>query len=142
MIKTQIVADSIGPNGIRLTTFVLTYPRFIHAEFMTHRMFSRNASSSRAIPFKRQIKLIRESMAGPVKWGLNQSGMQAYTEATGLKRKIGELTWTLAGLCAIGFAYILYKLGFHKQIVNRIIEPFNHITVGSTSLIIFIHLLG
>jgi len=68
MIEAEIIKDSIAPSGSRLTTFVLTYPRFIHSEFMTHRMFSRNASSSRAIPFKKQIKMIEEQMACPISY--------------------------------------------------------------------------
>ena len=52
-IKVEIVADSINQQGDRLTSLVLTYPRIIHAEMMTHRMFSRNASSSRAVPVQK-----------------------------------------------------------------------------------------
>ena len=44
-----------------LWTFELTYPRYIHSEFMTHRVFSRNASSSRAIPVKRMIEQVRNN---------------------------------------------------------------------------------
>lgn len=132
-IEANIIKDSVGPNGARITTFVLRYPRFIHAEFMTHRMFSRNASSSRAIPFKKQVKMIKEDLAMPERWGLNQSGMQAYTTATGIKKTLGRLVWKAASRAAIFFASILNKLGFHKQIVNRIIEPFSHITVVCTS---------
>ena len=65
MIKSEIVADSLAPSGVRLTTFVLTYPRFIHAEFMTHRMFSRNASSSRAIPVRKSIEMVLNNPAIP-----------------------------------------------------------------------------
>lgn len=132
-ISAKIIKDSVGPNGARITTFVLRYPRFIHAEFLTHRMFSRNASSSRAIPFKRQIRMIKEDLAMPVAWGLNQKGMQAYTTASGIKATLGKLIWKAASRAAIFFASTLNMLGFHKQIVNRIIEPFSHITVVVTS---------
>ena len=46
----EVLIDSVNPAGQRLTTFVLRFPRFVLSEFNTHRMFSRNASSSRAIP--------------------------------------------------------------------------------------------
>lgn len=59
-INAQIVADSINQMGDRITTYLLTYPRFIHAELMTHRMFSRGSASSRAIPFERMIKMVTE----------------------------------------------------------------------------------
>jgi hypothetical protein len=61
MIAIKIVTDSINQKGERLTTFLLTYPRFIHSEFMTHRVFSRNAASSRAIPIEKMIKAIEEN---------------------------------------------------------------------------------
>src|SRR5271156_4397971 len=76
MIKAEIVCDSIGPSGVRLTTFVLTYPRMIHSELMTHRMLSRNASSSRAIPVKKQIQMVIYNPAIPLAFTKNQKGMQ------------------------------------------------------------------
>ena len=75
-IEVQIIADSVGQRSGRITTFELTYPRIIHSEFMTHRLFSRNAMSSRAVPIKTMVKLIRENMAMPVRFGSNQPGMQ------------------------------------------------------------------
>src|ERR1700677_939401 len=76
MIEAKIVCDSIGPNQVRLTTFVLTYPRFIHSEFLTHRMISRNASSSRAIPVKKSIQMVIDNPAIPLAFTKNQKGMQ------------------------------------------------------------------
>lgn len=133
MISVKVIADSIGPSGIRLTTVEATYPRFMHAELMTHRKFSRNAASSRAIPVKKQLKRIRDNQAHPEVWGINQPGMQASEVATGFRLWLGQMLWTLAGKCALVFAWLLMKLNFHKQIVNRIIEPWSHITVIITS---------
>ena len=81
-IKATVIADSINLRGERITTFELEYPRFIHAEFMTHRLFSRNAASSRAIPVDRLLNLIKEDTAMPVHWGKNQSGMSAREECS------------------------------------------------------------
>jgi hypothetical protein len=75
--EAKIVLDSVGPNGARLTTFELSYPRFVHAELMTHRMFSRNSASSRAIPTERLLGRIEEEPVMPKWWGANQAGMQA-----------------------------------------------------------------
>src|SRR3954463_15005916 len=83
MIEAKVILDSISPFGKRLTTFVLTYPRFVHAEFMTHRAFSRNAASSRAIPAWKIRRSVRMDPAMPVYWGMNQPGMQAETELAG-----------------------------------------------------------
>lgn len=137
-ITATIIADSVSPQGIRLTTMQLRYPRFIHAEFMTHRMFSRNASSSRAIPVERLIEDVIRDTAMPIHWGKNQSGMQAREEHNGLVEVYGwgggtERSnlgaWNLARDNAIKAARAFHAAGYHKQIVNRLLEPFSHINV-------------
>lgn len=133
MIEAKIVADSVGPNGIRLTTFVLTYPRFIHSEFLTHRVFSRNASSSRAIPVKRTLRNIRSNMVIPSHIGANQAGMQASSEVSGCRKALALLLWKGLGHTACLVASLLDRLGVHKQVVNRVTEPWSHITVVCTA---------
>ena len=76
-ISAKIIADSVSPQGKRITSFELDYPRFIHSELMTHRVFSRNAMSSRAVPVKSIIKKIKECPAKPTHYSKNQSGMRA-----------------------------------------------------------------
>lgn len=132
-IEAKIVCDSIGPNGIRLTTFVLKYPRFIHSEFMTHRMFSRNASSSRAIPFKKQIEMIKEDTAVPLEFRKNKSGMQAGDALDQEGQKLAAMDWYAARDAAILWAECLNSRGVHKQYVNRLLEPFSHISVVCTA---------
>ena len=81
MIKADIILDSTNPEtGNRITTWVLEYPRFVHSEFLTHRMFSKNSASSRAIPFEKFVQQIQDNPALPEFWGKNQSGMQAAEE--------------------------------------------------------------
>lgn len=82
MISAEVIADSIGEKSPRLTTFKLRYPKFIHGEFMTHRAFSRNASSSRAVPVSKNLEEVRsdELRAGPLYWGAEQKGMQSGAE--------------------------------------------------------------
>ena len=126
-IEAKIICDSVGPNGVRLTTFVLKYPRFIHSEFMTHRVFSRNASSSRAIPFEKQMQMIREDMAMPIEFRKNQRGMQAGEAIE--NQQLARDTWIEAGHSAIAYAEELNALGIHKQYVNRLVEPYAHISV-------------
>lgn len=133
-ITAKVIADSIAADSrIRLTTLELRYPRFIHSEFMTHRVFSRNASSSRAIPVYRLIAAVTSDMAEPVHWGKNQPGMQAREELSGWRLTAARLLWRSAGHAAIFFARGMAALGAHKQIVNRMIEPWSHITVCVTS---------
>lgn len=139
-ISAKIIADSIhATNGKRITTFELEYPRMVHSEFMTHRLFSRNAASSRAIPVKRAIELIKENTAMPVHWGKNQPGMSAKEECFSLISDSNSLThtreewWNEARDAAISFAEAFDKAGYHKQIVNRLLEPFTHIKVVLTT---------
>ena len=133
MIEAQIIKDSVNSVGNRITTWVLTYPRFIHSELMTHRAFSRNASSSRAIPIEKMIKAVEDNPAMPEYWGLNQKGMQASEEAD--KEQIAEAKkrWLLARDNAVAQARHLLDVGLHKQIVNRVLEPFTHMTVILTA---------
>src|SRR5574343_695621 len=128
-ISAIIVADSIGTNEKRITTMQLKFHRFILPEFNTHRMFSRNASSSRAIPTAKLIKQTRSNPVMPVFWGKNQAGMQA-REEMGLNAKLNAIEeWQNAAINAADSAEYMTKIGCHKQIVNRILEPFLPINV-------------
>lgn len=131
--SVEIILDSISESGCRLTTMKLVYPRFIHAEFMTHRVFSRNASSSRAIPIKKMIENIKDNPAIPLAWGSNKEGMQAGDELSNKEIIQANAQWELALHLAIERAKSLYSTGLHKQHVNRILEPFMLIEVLVTA---------
>lgn len=134
MITVDLLADSITPAGNRLTTFLLTYPRFIHAEIMTHRAFSRNAASSRAIPIQRMVDMVHENPAMPEFWGANQKGMQATAEVAPELLEQTKTWWTASAEVAIAQAkFAVAHFDLHKQIANRVMEPFSHITVVLTS---------
>jgi thymidylate synthase ThyX len=133
MITAKIILDSVNSIGIRLTTMQLEYPRMIHSEMMTHRVFSRNASSSRAIPVETMIKRIMDNPAMPVHWGANQKGMQASEELTGSLKDYCEETWLQARNSAVCHAQKMIEYGLHKQIANRILEPWMHIQVVLTA---------
>lgn len=146
MINARILLDSVNPTGNRITTWVLTYPRFIHSEFMTHRVFSRNASSSRAIPVKKMLDDVKTNPAMPVFWGKNQSGMQAVEELDKTEKKwigVGSIyrsdmeqaqhIWLKARDEAVQNVEKMVEVGLHKQIANRLLEPWMHITVIATT---------
>lgn len=137
MISTKILKDSIGPAGVRLTTWELTYPRFVHAELMTHRVFSRNSASSRAIPVKTMLERIENDPALPVFWGKNQKGMQASEELTGDALVRAQTVWEFLRRAAATGVRMLQAdtIDLHKQIANRATEPWMNITVivSSTS---------
>lgn len=131
--------------GKVLSSLLLRYPRFIHAELMTHRVLSRNAASSRAIPVKKIIDDILADTAMPIHWGKNQPGMQAHEEFEGFEGYVedpwhpkhilkGQIlspqqAWCAARDKAIDMARSFEKTGYHKQVINRLLEPFMHITV-------------
>ena len=100
---------------------------------MTHRVFSRNASSSRAIPVKKMLEMVRNEPAMPIHWGKNQPGMQAHKELTGPALDICKKYWEIAAKNAADTAEEMAALGLHKQVVNRILEPFQHISVVLTA---------
>lgn len=133
-ISAKIISDSLSPTGVRLTTMQLCYPRFIHSEFMTHRMFSRNAASSRAIPVAKMIEQVRSDPAMPLHWGKNQPGMQANEELAQTQKINAIGQWCLAAAQAADIAEKMNGLGLHKQVANRLLEPFQwmHTIVTAT----------
>lgn len=165
-ISAKKILHSISPEQIELKTALARYPRFIHAEELTHRILSstpdmiieindglmydrnlsRNASSSRAIPVQRLIDDILRDTAMPIHWGKNQKGMQADIELSDYIKNpfandnvlMGRLLspqqmWCEARDHAIAFARAYDQAGYHKQVVNRLLEPFAHINVLITA---------
>lgn len=155
-ITAKVIEDSISSSAKRLVTMQLTYPRFIHAEAKTHRVLSisseeavlltqddgfmsdpnlsRNASSSRAIPVAKMLEQVRNNPAMPVHWGANQPGMQAAVELTGADLMMTKAEWLSAAGSAASHAEIMMERGAHKQVVNRILEPFQlmHVIVTAS----------
>lgn len=146
-INAKIVADSIDPRGNRITTFVLTYPRIIHAEMMTHRVFSRNAASSRAIPFNKMVKSVEEDPFIPIAWQKDHKGMQGteyftesefidiepeYAEDPNVTNVLAiphlKSMWLHAKQSAISMSVALNKSKVTKQLCNRLLEPFQWYT--------------
>ena len=137
-IKAKVLARSINPQGDELITYLLTYPRFIHSELMTHRMFSRNSASSRAIPFERMVKMVEEDPFIPIAWQKDHKGMQGseyFTDDENIEACINK--WLEARDCAIEKAKELNEdLGYGgvtKQLCNRLLEPFMWHTVLVTT---------
>jgi hypothetical protein len=130
-ITAKIIADSVADGCPRLTTMQLRYPRFIHSEVMTHRAFSRNASSSRAIPVERLIQDVLDDPAMPIYWGSNKPGMQAGEEV--FCKDDAKKVWQSGLHSSLSCARLMTEMGLHKQIVNRILEPYAHINVLVTA---------
>lgn len=144
-ITVKVLARSRHPGCPDLITVQARYPRFIHAEVLTHRAFCRNASSSRAIPVSRMIRDVIEDPAMPAEWGANRPGMQAGEDpgtpvpnwdlCSDLAPKAlpREVAWLKARDAAVAAARAFADAGYHKQVVNRLLEPFAHISVIITA---------
>lgn len=160
----KVLADSQSPAGYRLTTLEATFPRFVLAEFNTHRVFSRNSASSRAIPIAKQLRRVLEDPYVPIEFGSNQPGMQAGPPLEGVKREAAEREWLSARDDAVRRVLGLVSdpavlagdddldgalrrveeairdkaqpdtwLNVHKQVANRLLEPFMWHTVIVTA---------
>lgn len=129
--NARVLADSLSPDGFRVTTLEATMPRFILAELNTHRMLSRGTASSRAIPVELRIASISTDLFVPESFGKNRRGMQADEDLEGEYAEMARNAWQAAADDAVKHARTLAAAGAHKQIANRVIEPF----VWSTSVI-------
>lgn len=129
-IEAKILAHSISPTGKEILSYEIIYPRIIHAELMTHRMLSKNAASSRAIPVSKVVEMVRINPAMPSRFGANQAGMQDKGEEhTGVvewfnNELSGRGAWEEFARCAADASEALNTAGFHKQICNRPTEAF------------------
>lgn len=128
-ITARVLADSIAPCGKRLTTMEWKYPRSIHSEIMTHGMLARNSASSRAIPTPTLIQTVLDDPFVPEYIGANKSGMQAGEELSEEQKAQARYIWLEARDEAVERARQLVAMGVHKQVVNRIIEPWMWITI-------------
>jgi thymidylate synthase ThyX len=162
--EAKVLADSVSPAGHRLTTLEATFPRFVLAEFNTHRVFSRNSASSRAIPVAKQLRRVLDDPYVPIEFGSNKPGMQAGAPLTGKARDAAEAEWLAArddavrhvlglitspgNVAAFDDLYACLEaaqdslkeppagwLNVHKQVANRLLEPFmwHTVIVSSTT---------
>ena len=127
--SARVIADSITEEGSRLTTIEATMHRFVLAELNTHRVFSRNSASSRAVPVARQIERVLADPAIPVEFGGKRAGMQAGPALDGDLLLEARHAWLQARDDAVAGAQSLLDLGVHKQVANRLLEPFMWHTV-------------
>ena len=125
-----MLVDSITFKGKKQTydlSIAGEFPNFLANDIVVHN--SRNASSSRAIPVEKMIAWTKEDPAMPVEWGVNQRGMQANELLSPEKVTQGELIWLKGRDAVIKCTEELIELGVHKQIANRMLEPWHHIAV-------------
>ena len=133
MISAKVIADSVSPRRHRLTTLEVTLPRIVLAELNTHRVFSRNSASSRAIPVSKTMKRVAQDPFVPAAWPTEQKGMSGGEGLSPDDASVAENLWLDARDAALERAEALALLGVHKSLVNRLLEPFMWHTVIITS---------
>lgn len=125
MFDVKLIAHSIcAITQKEILTWELTYQRFIHGEVMTHKMLSKNAASSRAIPVEKVIAMVRDNPSMPIHWGKNQPGMQASVELEGEELELAKELWLLGAQTSADISQAMTDIGVHKQVANRITETF------------------
>lgn len=123
----KILADSVNPIGQRVTTVQIRLPLVVWPEFLTHRTFSRNARSNRAVPSRVLISEVLRNPFVPESWGRNQARMQAGAELIGVRRWLARQVWLWARYPAIAAAWVMARVGLHKQDANRVLNPWQWI---------------
>lgn len=125
-MQVKVIADSISKEGKRITTFELIYPRFIHAEMLRHRVFSRTVESSRAKPIKKNLDEVRINPVLPRHLTLNEPGMVGTKEITDFNKKedIYDSLAMLAHMTVTAIEFLEQEYNLHKQVLNRYLEPF------------------
>tara|TARA_R110000850_G_scaffold233967_1_gene358817 strand:- start:18742 stop:19701 length:960 start_codon:yes stop_codon:yes gene_type:complete len=143
-MQVEVILASEGPNQRPIYTIRMRYPRIIHGEIMTHRVFSRNARSSRAVPVKTMLLETTTMPFIPWHWGANQKGMQASEECKvpvsvdreydgSIMEYTREEAWLEARDRSVEVVRGMMDAGYHKQIPNRLLEPFSWIDTLITS---------
>lgn len=131
--SARVIADSISPGGVRLTTMEVNIHLFIHRQFNTHRALSRNSASNRAIPVHKTLARVAERPALPLVWPQEKPGMQGGPPLPSAKADQAREIWLAARDKAVQSAEQLLALGVHKSIVNRLLEPFQYVTIVCTA---------
>lgn len=112
--SAKVIADSITADGQRLTTVEAVCWRPVLAEQNTHRVFSRNSASSRAIPIAKNLERFYNDFAYPAQWGSEQGGMQTGPPLEGDDLKDALALWE--GLASIVHARISRYVQAHPLV--------------------------
>lgn len=136
--SARVLADSVAHGNLfarhsRITTLEVTFPRFILAEFNTHRMLSRNSASSRAIPPEKQLAHIRDDDYFVPTFGSRVKGMGQGDDLSHAQQRLLRLEWREAALRAADSVEYLLEHGSDKSHANRLLEPFLWHTVIVTA---------
>jgi thymidylate synthase ThyX len=126
--SAKIIADTCLIRDARITTFEITFPRYLLAELNTHKVLAKSCASSRAIPVKKRIEMVEQNPFVPNIFGLNRPGMQSLEDLEGEAIVAAADEWKASIADAIKHARNLDNLNVHKQQANRILEPYTYVT--------------
>ncbi len=130
--EAKILADSVSPDGVRLVSVSATYPRIIHSELMTHRVFGRNAASSRAIPPEKTIERVQNHPFVP-DFYRRTKGMGHGPPLNEHDAGLAATAWLTARDKVVQNCLVLLDLDVDKASINRLLEPFSWITTIITA---------
>lgn len=125
----KVIADTVHPQvpQARITTFEVYAPRFLLAEINTHRVLARSAASSRAIPVAKRVEMVAEDPFVPLAFGRNQPGMVADENLDDETNEEAKQIWLRGVVFALMVAKDLNDIGAHKQLANRVLEPYSYV---------------
>lgn len=132
-LSVELLLDTLTPNNTRLTTFRLSIPKVLLAQFNTHRVFSRCASSSRAIPIRTNIANTNLEPVEPLTWRENRPGMVAGNELSEFKHDLATLIWRSHRWYSNLTAWLLSHCGVAKEWANRPLDTHSYAQVIVTS---------
>ena len=122
--RARVLLDSVSPAGVRLTTLEVSFPRFVLAEFNTHRVLSRNSASSRAVPTSKLIDRVERDPVVPLEWGRNKAGMSASDVLSDEEGQAARAIWLQARDDAVVRARELLALNVHApKVIGLVPHP-------------------
>ena len=132
-LKALVIAQTFNHRTkSTITTFQITMPRFVLAQLNKHRILSSNTESNRAVPIAKKDAKLLANPYFPLSWGTNQKGMQSGVPLQGFKHHLANLIWFLSLHSQRIYGNLLHRLGVHKEIVNRLTEPFQLVDIVIT----------
>lgn len=125
-VWAEMVCDSVSPHtGRRITSAVVRLPRIVLAELNTHAALAKNSASSRAIPTATFRQRVLANPYIPWRWPINGKGMvpKEYAAPDSWRSRFATFAWK-GGLVVASLAHrLLERIGVHKEIANRLLEP-------------------
>lgn len=129
----EVIQHSVSPEGKEIITFSVKYGLIVHSEWIRHRLLSNSVKSNRAVSMKQIRKEVIEDPYVPIKFGGQQAGMVAIDEDQFGYAKVCRWLWKNSRWGAVGVHWLFEKLKLHKEITNRILNPWQWVRSTTTA---------